>query len=214
MSVGKSVRRLLGSSLSRRIGGWYRALFVDLDKEAEALAAVIPHGAHVLDIGGGDGEPINHLLAIRPDLRVTTLDPAPVVGQWIEARFAARVTRLPGTSLADFVASGRSDPNVILLADVMHHIPEVARPDFLSSVRVLLDRVAGLRIIVKDVEPDHFRSLLGLWSDRYVTGDRNVKLVSRASLDDLLQQSLGPLQRVETRLFETDRPNYAVAFFR
>src|SRR4029077_20835885 len=130
--LGPALRRLLGLRQARRLGRWYRGIFVDLAKEAAALATVIPRDAHLLDIGGGDGEPLNHLLAARGDLRVTTLDPGPVVGQWIERCFEERVTRLPRTSLADYVVAGRPDPDAILIADVLHHIPASARPALLQ----------------------------------------------------------------------------------
>src|SRR5450631_3999722 len=110
MALGPAIRRLLGARLARRAGRWYRAIYVDLAKEAAALATVIPRDAHLLDIGGGDGEPLNHLLALRPDLRITTLDPRPIVGQWIEALFDGQVTRLARTSLAEYIAGGRADP--------------------------------------------------------------------------------------------------------
>jgi hypothetical protein len=213
VSPGPAIRRLLGPRLARRAGDRYRAIFVDLAKVAAAIAAVIPRGAHLLDIGGGDGQPLNHLLALRPDLRVTTLDPAPVVGQWIEARFDGQVTRLPGTGLAEYLAVGQ-DPDVILMADVMHHIPETARASFLGSIGALLDRVPQLHIIVKDVEPGSWRALLGFWSDRYITGDLNVSPISRDRLARLFTEALGPLRRKDTELFETDRPNYAIAFYR
>jgi hypothetical protein len=214
MSPGAAVRRLLGPRLARLAGGRYRAIFVDLTKVAAAIAGVIPRSAHLLDIGGGDGQPLNHLLALRPDLRVTTLDPGPLVGQWIETRFDAQVTRLPGTGIAEYLAAGRADPDAILIADVLHHIPETARANFLGSIRVLLERVPRLRIIVKDVEPGAWRALLGFWADRYITGDRNVSLISRDRLERLFDEALGPLRREDTDLFETDRPNYAIAFYR
>jgi hypothetical protein len=214
MSPGAAVRRLLGPRLARLAGGWYRAIFVDLTKVAAAIAGVIPRSAHLLDIGGGDGQPLNHLLALRPDLRVTTLDPGPLVGQWIEARFDAQVTRLPGTGIAEYLAAGRADPDAILIADVLHHIPETSRASFLASIGVLLKRVPQLRIIIKDVEPGSWRALLGFWADRYVTGDRNVSLISRDRLVRLFDEALGPLRREDTDLFETDRPNYAIAFYR
>jgi hypothetical protein len=214
MALGPTIRRLLGARLARRVGRWYRAIYVDLAKEAIALAAVIPRDAHLLDIGGGDGEPLNHLLALRPDLRVTTLDPRPVVGQWVEARFDSQVTRLPGTSLGEYLAGGRKDPDAILIADVLHHIPEAARASFLGSVRALLERTPQLLIIVKDVEPGSWRALLGYWSDRYITGDMDVSPISRENLVRLFEETLGPLRRNDTNLFQTDRPNYAMTFFR
>jgi hypothetical protein len=187
---------------------------VDLAKEAAALAEVLPRGAHVLDVGGGDGEPLNHLLALRQDLQITSLDPGPVVGHWIEERFAKQLVRLPRTSLADYIAAQRPEPDALLIADVLHHIPVDSRSGFLRSVGVLLDRVPRLRIIIKDVEPGSWRALLGYWSDRYVTGDRHVSPISRAASVLLLEETLGPLRRIDTKLFETDRPNYAIAFFR
>lgn len=214
MALGALVRRFLGARLGRRAGERYRAIYVDLEKVALALAAVIPRDAHLLDVGGGDGQPINHLLRVRPDLTITTLDPAPAVGQWIEPRYDMQVKRLPRTSLAQFLASPNARADAILIADVMHHIPESARREFLDSVRILLDRVPGLRIVVKDVEPGHWRSRLGFWSDRYVTGDRNVSLISSGGVTRLLEEVLGPLHREETDLFEEDAPNYAMVFHR
>jgi hypothetical protein len=211
---GALIRRVLGVRLARRAGRLYRTIFVDLAKEAAALAAAIPHDAHLLDIGGGDGEHVNHLLALRPDLRITTLDPKPVVGEWIEARFENRVTRFPATSLAEYLALGRADPDAILIADVLHHIPKASRDAFLDLLGVFLERVPHLRIIIKDVEPGSWRACLGLWSDRYITGDLDVCLISRENLVRLFDERLGPLRREDTDLFETDQPNYAIAFHR
>ena len=214
MALGQLVRRFLGPRLARQSGGYYRAIYVDLAKVAAALATVIPPNAHLLDVGGGDGQPINYLLSIRPDLTITTLDPAPVVGQWLDPRYEGQVRRLPRTSLAEFVAYSHAHPKVILIADVLHHIPKPARREFLDSVAALLERVPDLRIIVKDVEPGNWRALLGVWSDRYVTGDRNVSLISRDDVTSLFEEVLGPLHREDTDLFEKDLPNYAIVLRR
>jgi hypothetical protein len=211
---GALIRTILGVRLAHRAGRWYRTIFVDLAKEAVALAGAIPHDARVLDIGGGDGDHLNHLLALRPDLRITTLDPKPVVGEWIEARFESRVTRFPATSLTEYLALGRAEPDAILIADVMHHIPKASRETFLDSIRILLERVPHLRIIIKDVEPGSWRARLGVWSDRYITGDLDVSLISRENLVRLFYERLGPLRREDTNLFETDQPNYAITFRR
>ena len=178
------------------------------------MASVIPHDARLLDVGGGDGEPLNHLLALRSDIHITTIDPGPVVGSWIESRFDGRVTRLSRTTLSDYLAADRPDPNVVLIADVVHHIPEPGRAEFLGALKVLLERVPQLRIIVKDVEPGSWRALLGYWSDRYLSGDADVSPISQQRLVRLLEEALGPLRHEHTDLFQADRPNYAIAFFR
>jgi len=124
------------------------------------------------------------------------------------------VTRLPSTSLADYTASGRPEPDALLIADVLHHIPAAARGEFLACVRALLERAPRLCVVVKDVEPGSWRATLGFWSDRYITGDRGVCPISRAQLISLFAEALGPLRLRESGLFEADRPNYALAFFR
>jgi hypothetical protein len=168
----------------------------------------------VLDIGGGDGQPLNYLLALRPDLVITTIDPAPVVGHWIDERFAGQVTCLPHTRLDEYLSRDGSNPDAILISDVLHHIPVSVRARFLGSVAVLLERVPHLRIIIKDVEPGYWRARLGYWSDLYITGDRQVSLISREGVARLLEDSLGPLHQEDTGLFKVDKPNYAVAFYR
>lgn len=214
MSPGAIARRVLGDRAFRVAGRAYRAVFVDLDGEIAAIAAEIPRGAHVLDVGGGDGEPLDRLLTLRSDIRVTTIDVAPDVGSWISPANAPRVERCPATTLAMHLASAATLPDVLLLADVMHHVPPARRTEFLAAVAELLRRAPALRLIVKDVEPGHWRATLGYWSDRYVTGDRGVAPVSRAELVELLRGACGPLAWRETPLFARDPPNYALVFER
>ena len=94
MSIGSAVRGLLGTRLSRAIGHYYRAAFVDLAKVAQAISVSIPENSLVLDVGGGDGEPLNYLLELRTDIRVTSIDLASEVGHWIEPIHSARVVRI------------------------------------------------------------------------------------------------------------------------
>lgn len=214
MAIGAVIRRLLGARLARKAGRCYRAIFVDLRKEAALIASLVPAGSHILDVGGGDGEPLNYLLALRPDLRITTLDPAPVVGQWIESRFSQQVRRLPETKLATYVESHEPDPDIVLLSDVMHHVPIVARFSFLEALRSLVERSPRTQILVKDVEPGHWRAKLGYWSDRFITGDKHVSPISRDRLIELFEERLRPIQCRITGLYELDKPNYAVMFSR
>lgn len=214
MSLGSAIRGVLGRELSHRVGHYYRAFFVDLEKVAQALSASIPPDARVLDVGGGDGEPLNYLLRLRSDISVTTIDPAAEVGIWLDPQFAARVERLPRTTLEDFLNSGRPRPDVLMLSDVVHHIPVSIRRGFFASVGSLLISQPTLRIVIKDVEPGFARARLGYWADRYVTGDRAVSQIGRADLTALVQEAMGPLRREELGLFAVDAPNYAIAFFK
>lgn len=212
MSPGRLVRAVLGDRYSQVAGKLYRAIFVDMAKASAAIAAELPANAHVLDVGGGDGEPLNRLLELRSDIRVTTIDVARGVGRWIHARHLNRVTRIEATSLQAYLGSGRALPDVLLLSDVLHHVPVAERAAFLTVVTGVLDRAPQLRIIVKDVEPGHWRATLGRWSDLYVTGDRDVQLVSRDELISAMRSTHDGIRHRETGLFASDPPNYAVVF--
>ena len=80
----------------------------------------------------------------------------------MDPQFAARVQRMPRTTLDDFLASALPRPDVLLLSDVVHHIPVSARRAFFDSVGSLLASQPGMRIVVKDVEPGFARARRGL----------------------------------------------------
>jgi 2-polyprenyl-3-methyl-5-hydroxy-6-metoxy-1,4-benzoquinol methylase len=214
MPLGRAIRTVLGERGSRLAGRAYRAIFADMGEVARTISREIPAGAHVLDVGGGDGALVDLLLGLRSDIRVTTIDVAPVVGQWIDTAHAARVERLPAMPLATYLALGRPLPDVLLLTDVMHHIPAAERDPFLASIAELMRRARNAKVIVKDVEPGHLRARLGVLSDRYVTGDRGVSLVSRSDLVAAMQRAVGEVRWSETGLFASDPPNYALVFWR
>jgi Methyltransferase domain len=213
MSLGRVVRTLLGDRLSRSVGHGYRRIFVDLAQVSAVIAAAIPARGHVLDVGGGDGEPLNFLLHLRPDIRVTTIDPGERVGQWIVPCHDTRVVRLPRTSLQQYLASNRPAPDVVLLSDVVHHVPPNARAALFAAIGAMLRKYPGIRLIVKDVEPGHWRARLGYLSDRYVTGDRHVQPVSRSEIC-ALASACGPLDCRDTGLSAVDPPNYVLVFSR
>lgn len=214
MSLGQALRRLLGPRLACRAGRRYRAFFVDLDEVAQALASAIPPGARVLDVGGGDGVPLNHLLRVRDDILVTTIDPAGEVGQWIDTAHAGRVVRRPRTTLAQYAAGAAEPLDVLLMMDVLHHIPTPERAAVFGLIAGLMQKSPGMRVIVKDVEPGSPRARLGYWSDRFVTGDAGVTPVGRDEVRALARAAFGQIEVEETGLFDADRPNYALVFHR
>ena len=209
MKLGPAIRRLMPGGLERKAAAVYRRVFVDLRKVAAAVAAALPADAHLLDIGGGDGELLNHLLAARPDVRVTMVDVAGSVGRFVEPAHDRRVRRLPGTSIEAHLAGLDAPYDAALVSDVMHHLPGGYRAQFLRSVRGAL--VPGGSIFVKDIEPGHPIAWLSLVCDKYVSGDRGVALVSLAELVALAEAELAPLAAAaEIGLHRVDAPNYLV----
>lgn len=217
MTPGQIARALLGTRGFRFVGRVYRAIFVDLRVVAGKLAAEIPPNAHVLDIGGGDGDPINHLLLLRPDLSVTMIDIAPEVGTWLHPRFGPRVTCHPETDIAEYIRALRANiqrcalpPDVVMVTYVLHHIPPAARLSFFTALADLFQFNRNLHLIFTDVEPGHWRSRLGYLSDRYVTGDRHVSLIGRSELTRYLDATMGAVLWHDTALTLLDAPNYMI----
>ncbi len=194
------------------VARYYRAIFVDLKKVAASVSNRIPAHSHVLDIGGGDGEPLNHILSLRPDIRVTMIDVTSSVGSAIRKEFVQRVTRWPGTSIRAFLDRSSIFPEAVLISDVVHHVPLKMREAFFRDIAELTRRSPSTVVIIKDVEPGTFRASLSYLADRYITGDRNVALISRMELKELIMKVWGSVVWSETDLFTRDRPNYAVAF--
>ncbi len=193
------MRRLLGPAFPP-FGHAYRRLFVDIGRVAKLIARETPQGAHVLDIGGGDGCVADRLAALRPDLQITLADIAPQIGAFIRPAQRARIALRPATTVTDL--QGRFD--VIAVSDVIHHVPTEHRADFLADVTALAGRTGCRKVLVKDIEPGGLRARLALWGDLYITGDRQVRQVSAADLH------LPGFEKRATVM--VDHPNYCLVF--
>lgn len=208
MKVGPAVRNLLPTSAERKASRLYRSVFVDLAKVAVVLSPTLPANAFVLDIGGGDGDLLNHVLEMRPDVRVAMVDIADSVGKFLNPRYSGRVELYPGTAIEDHILEFAGRYDAALISDVMHHIPEGRRAGFLLSVAKALR--PGAQMLVKDVQPGHPIARLGLFCDKYLSGDRGVALISAEQLCELSRAALAQHTAREIGLLKVDRPNYLV----
>ena len=199
---------MLGPRLFPAVGARYRALFVDLGKLVEHLPE-LRDVHHVLDIGGGDGAVLDVILERQRTLRATLLDLAANVGWAIRPELLSRVTLLPATGIRAYIDSDREVPDLVVVSDVLHHVPAGQRLAFLRDVRGVLKGRRGT-IAIKDVEPGHWRATLGYWSDRYVTGDRDVRLIGLAELLALAAEAFPGAVIERTGLRQADPPNYCV----
>ena len=211
MSVGKVVRIILGDQF-KTIGRLYRSLFVNLRQVSISISPYIPINSLVLDIGGGDGEPLNYLLSLREDLNVIIIDPSNSIGSFIEDIYSSRVQLLPGVSITEYLKIASQIPDVILLSDVIHHIPINSRNIFFSELKeIIVNSQKNIKLIIKDIEPGSFRSKLSMFSDRFISGDQNVSLIKHNRLKTILFDLFKTSITIEdTNLFEVDRTNYAI----
>lgn len=206
MSIGSVVRKVIGPTLWPFVGAAYRRIFVCLSTVAEELAPHLPATGRVIDVGGGDGELLNRLLRLRPGLHAVVIDKGEV-GASIAPDVADRVTLLPHTALADYHGA---DVDAVLVSDVLHHVDRSEWVKFLKEAHALLK--PGGTLIVKDFAPGGLRSLLGLWSDRYVSGDGAVRFFPPGELVGLARMELPVRDVIETQLLRRDKPNYAYVF--
>lgn len=210
MAIGPLLRSWMTPRLERRLSGIYRSVFVDLDVVAAEVAKALPGNARLLDIGGGDGELLNRLFALRPDVRVTMVDIAATVGKFVEPAYRAWVECLPGTSLEGYLATSPQPYEAVLVSDVIHHLPLDYRPGFLRALGDALGK--GGVLLIKDIEPGHPIAALSLWCDRYVSGDRGVALMAGEDLRALAEQVLPPHSSAEVGLLQRAAPNYLFKF--
>ncbi len=212
MAIGQIARRVFGKHF-HIVGGVYRSVFVDLSAVAQSISPHIPLKATILDVGGGNGSPLNFLLSLRHDIKVKMIDLSPDIGNAINKEYSTRVEMYPATSVGEFAAKTTHKPDVILISDVIHHIPGEARKGFFSELRATVGDKNEVRIIIKDIEPGYFRSSLSRMADRYISGNKNVSLVGCADISRMMSEAFGENISIrKTSLFELDKPNYALVF--
>jgi 2-polyprenyl-6-hydroxyphenyl methylase/3-demethylubiquinone-9 3-methyltransferase len=126
-------------------------------------------GLRILEVGCGEGMVTSRLAAAYPDSEITGIDITPRVGRMYKGD--SKRVAFRQQAIGDFSSENPNSIDLVVLADVMHHVPRDMRKEFLVQVGRSLKR--GGHIILKDWmrsrAPIH---LLVYSSDRYITGDR------------------------------------------
>jgi 2-polyprenyl-6-hydroxyphenyl methylase/3-demethylubiquinone-9 3-methyltransferase len=165
----------------------YRSLFVDLDMFVSSVRDRVAQPDRILEIGCGDGAISERLAATFPNATVTGIDICERPGRLFVGD-AARV-RFLKTSAAELL---RLDPEpypLVVIADVLHHVPRPARVGFLTDAATLVG--GGGVMVLKDwIRRPSLRYVLGYCSDRFVTGDR-VHFFAANELRDLVRELFG-----------------------
>jgi 2-polyprenyl-6-hydroxyphenyl methylase/3-demethylubiquinone-9 3-methyltransferase len=141
-----AVRRRLGPFEHAAVD-FYRARFLDLDDVA-TLARSLVDARRILEIGCGDGTLATRIAAAFPDAVIVGVDIAGEPGR-LYTGDADRATfrSVPAEQLLE---EGTEPFDLVLLVDVLHHVPPVDRADLLGTAHQLL-KPGGL-LFVKDWE--------------------------------------------------------------
>jgi len=168
MSIGSRVRAMFGKH-EPLIANLWRAMFLDLDDWTAKVRSWHPHPRRVLEVGCGEGYSTERLATAFPDAQIVAIDIMPQVGRLYggpEGRVEFRMQTAESLAEAE---PGSFD--LVIMCDVIHHIPVELRASVLAAARTLL-APAG-RFAVKDwarsATPIHW---LCFSSDRWLTGDR------------------------------------------
>jgi 2-polyprenyl-6-hydroxyphenyl methylase/3-demethylubiquinone-9 3-methyltransferase len=169
VSIGGAIRRLFGP-YERQISERYRSIYVDVDAYVASLRAWVPDPRRILEVGCGEGAVSERLVALYPNAEINAIDITPNVGR-LYAGPLGRV-RFAETTIEAFAAQEQGKFDLIVLADVMHHVPPGSlRQSILGTVKFLLagDGHLAFKEWERTPTPIHW---LGHFSDRWITGDR------------------------------------------
>jgi 2-polyprenyl-3-methyl-5-hydroxy-6-metoxy-1,4-benzoquinol methylase len=186
MRPGPLIRRLFGP-FEREITEAYRRIFIDLGDFADRLQAWVPQAARILEVGCGEGAMTERLVHAYPDARIIAIDVAANIGRLFRGD-ATRVTFLR-KSVEDVARAMPASFDLVVLCDVLHHVPPAARPSLLAGIDQAM--AEGGSLAFKDwaasFTPIHW---LCNMSDRYLTGD-DVRFFTTSSAKALLSDAYG-----------------------
>jgi 2-polyprenyl-6-hydroxyphenyl methylase/3-demethylubiquinone-9 3-methyltransferase len=188
VSIGGAIRRLFGP-YERQISERYRSIYVDVDAYAASLRAWVPNPRRILEVGCGEGAVSERLVALYPNAEIVAIDVTPNVGR-LYAGPPARV-RFAETTVEAFAAQEQGKFDLIVLADVIHHVPPgSSRQSILETIRFLLadDGYLAFKEWERTPTPIHW---LGYLSDRWITGDR-ISYMNGEEIRTQLRDTFGP----------------------
>lgn len=152
--------------------------FVNLDDFIADVKQSVPDATSILEVGCGEGAICQRLQEKYPASQVTGIDITPNVGRLFQG--SQDRVRFINSTIQDYAPQASGIHDLILIADVLHHVPWSMHDEFLQHVTQTLAPDGWL--IIKDWErrlnPIH---ALGYFSDRVLTGDK----IRYGRLDDL-----------------------------
>jgi 2-polyprenyl-6-hydroxyphenyl methylase/3-demethylubiquinone-9 3-methyltransferase len=186
-SLGSSIRRMFGP-FEHGVAEMYRRIFVDLDKLADLMRVWVPRAHRILEVGCGEGFMTERIVKSYPSASVTAIDITSKIGRLFRGD-ASAITFCQET--VESVANREPGSfDLVVLADVMHHVPINERGAFLYAIDRLLTPNGNL--LFKDwvisASPIHWLCNI---SDRYLTGD-NVSYFTMSGINAMLTSTFGP----------------------
>ena len=184
MSIGSRVRQMFGRH-ERLVAELWRAGFINLDEFFARVQEWVPQPTRILEIGCGEGAGTERLASAYPGAEITAIDITPNLGRLYAGRMdRVQFRRMP---VQDLLPAHAAKFDLILMCDVLHHIPSDMRPEILAAARELLS--PGGSFVFKDwgraATPVHW---VAYAADRWLTGDR-IRYLTPHEAEDLISSN-------------------------
>lgn len=184
-SLGSRLRFYLGR-YEKPITEIYRRIYMSLDAFSKEVGYRIKAN-NILEVGCGEGMLTERLHKIYPSALIIGID------------ISSRVGRLFSGTPKNVVFLNRTVQSVeleyrrffdlIVICDVLHHVPKQDIPSFLQSVGQMLK--SGGTIVIKEWQKKwNLIYLLGYFSDRWITGDQ-IRFLRMTDWEKLLGDIFG-----------------------
>lgn len=203
MAIGAVIRRAFGP-FEHQISDAWRSLFVDMDSWTNLIKDLHPNPQRILEVGCGEGAGTEKLREFFPNATIDAIDIADNLGRLYRGD-TSRVT-----FRKEFVEErAASEPGVydlIVLCDVIHHVPEDAQDSLLQAIHTLLSPagIFAMKDWDRNYTPIYWMAYL---SDRYLTGDR-IRYKKPHEAKTQLERVFGPTNVKRGHFVKPWRTNY------
>jgi 2-polyprenyl-6-hydroxyphenyl methylase/3-demethylubiquinone-9 3-methyltransferase len=152
-----------------------------------------PRADRILEVGCGEGAVTQRLKTSYPDAKITAIDITPRVGRLY--RGLLDNVRFIRCDVQDIAATESGQYDLVVLSDVLHHVPLELRQGLLDAVRTALapDGTFVFKDWQRSCTPIHW---LCYASDRWLTGDR-ISYMTRNEMRERLALAFGDAALVD-----------------
>ena len=186
MKLGPFIRRMFGP-YERHVSEAYRSIYLDIDAFVNLMSLWRPEADRILEVGCGEGAVTQRLHAAYPDAKITAIDITPRVGRLYQGSYDN--VRFVRCDVQEVAAKEEGKYDLVVLSDVLHHVPLDLRQGLLDAVRTTLAPKGTF--VFKDWQrnyaPIHW---LCYASDRWLTGDR-ISYMTRNEMRERLTLAFG-----------------------
>jgi len=186
MKVGPLVRQMFGP-YEHLISDAYRSIYLDVDAFVSLTRQWKPHANRILEVGCGEGAVTQRLNAAYPDAKITAIDITSRVGRLYHGSFDN--VRFIRCAVQEIATSEAGQYDLVVLSDVLHHVPLEFRQGLLDAIRTALAPKGSF--VFKDWQRNHTPiHWLCYASDRWLTGDR-ISFMTRNEMRERLALTFG-----------------------